>query len=204
MAEKNNVPNFKQMTNELRKNASRYAASEAVKFFKESFVQGGFTDSSFQKWTQTNNPVAGKRTMYKSGKLMRAIKKTRETMAQVIVEADSEYADIHNSGGIITVTAQMKKYFWARYYESAGKTTTTKTGSQSRSRRNVSLNNKAAFFKRMALMPVGSKIKIPKRQFMGNSQALMKNFDEWFGKTVRSQVDPQFNNPTITIQQTTI
>jgi phage gpG-like protein len=142
--------------------------------------------------------------MYKSGKLMRSIKKTRETMAQVIVEADSEYADIHNSGGTITVTAQMKKYFWARYYESAGKTTITKTGSQSRSRKNVALNNKAAFFKRMALMPVGSKIKIPKRQFMGDSQALMKNFDEWFGETVRSQVEPQFNNPTVTIQQTTI
>ncbi len=204
MAEKNEVPNFRQMANELRKNASRYAASESVKFFKESFVQGGFTDSSFQQWQKSNNPVAGKRTMYKSGKLMRSIKKKRETMAQVIVEADSEYAAIQNNGGTITVTAQMKKYFWARYYESAGKTTTTKTGAQSKSKRNRTLNSKASFFKRMALMPVGAKIKIPKRQFMGNSQTLMNNFDDWFGQTVKAQVEPQFNNPTITIEQTTI
>ena len=50
MARKNKVPEFMQIARELQKNASRYAASEAVKFFKESFVKGGFTDASFQKW----------------------------------------------------------------------------------------------------------------------------------------------------------
>ncbi len=204
MTEKNNVPNFKQMANELKKNASRYAASEAVKFFKESFVKGGFTDTAFQQWSKSNSPVAGKRTMYKTGKLMRSVKKQSATMAKVVVIADSDYADIHNSGGTITVTAQMKKFFWAKYYEFAGKVTTNKRGAVSLNKSNRALGSKAMFFKRMALMPVGSKIKIEKRQFMGNSQALMNNFDDWFGDAIKSQVEPQFNNPTVTIKTKTI
>jgi len=33
--------------------------------------------------------------------------------AILVVIADSDYADIHNSGGTIEVTARMKRYFWA-------------------------------------------------------------------------------------------
>lgn len=205
MAQKNPVPNFRQMANELRKNASRYAASESVKFFKESFVKGGFTDASFQQWQQTNNPLAGKRTMYKSGDLMRSVKKQTATLERVVVIADSEYAEIHNSGGTITVTAQMKKYFWAKYYEfSNGKVYNVRTRRERNTKRNRSLSAKAEFCKRMALMPVGAKIKIPKHQFMGNSQTMMRNFDEWFGNIIKTKVEPQFNKPTVNIEMKSI
>lgn len=204
MSQQNDIPNFRQIANELKQNASRYAASEAVKFFKDCFVKGGFTDASFRKWQQTNNPLAGKHTMYKSGNLMRSVHKQSATTSKVVVIADAVYADIHNSGGTITVTAQMKKFFWAKYYEQTGKVTNTKQGKTSSSQKNRTLNAKAAFCKRMALMPVGSKIKIPKRQFMGNSVTLMKDFDSWFANTVRTQVEPQFNNPTVNITVTDI
>lgn len=199
MDNKNNVPNFRQIANELRQNASRYAASESVKFFKDSFVKGGFTDSSFQKWKQTNNPLAGKHTMYQSGKLMRSIKKQLATISKVVVIADADYADIHNSGGTITVTTQMKKYFWAKFYELSGKVTTNKQGTTSLNKSNKAIGVKAMFCRRMALMPVGAKIKIPQHQFMGNSVALMNNFDTWFGNIIKTQIEPQFNNPTVTI-----
>lgn len=199
MDNKNNVPNFRQIASELKANASRYAASESVKFFKDSFVKGGFTDASFQKWEQTNNPMAGKHTMYKSGNLMRSIHKQSATTSKVVVIADAVYADIHNSGGTITVTPQMKKFFWAKYYEQVGKVTVNKHNAVSLNKSNRAIGIKAMFCKRMALMPVGSKIKIPKLQFMGNSAALMKDFDTWFANTVRTQVEPQFNNPTVTI-----
>lgn len=176
------IPNFIKMGRELKKNASRYAASESVKFFKESFVKGGFTDSSFQKWSKSNSPLAGKRTMQKTMKLMRSIKKKSATMSRVVVIADSDYADIHNSGGTIEVTAKMKRYFWAKYYEF------NKEGP------------KAEFCKAMALRKVGSKITIPKHQFMGNSQTMMTNFDKWFGNIVKTQIEANFNNPTISIQ----
>ncbi|MBS2099178.1 hypothetical protein [Carboxylicivirga linearis] len=182
MARKNKVPEFMQMAKELKKNASRYAASESVKFFKESFVKEGFTDSSFKAWQKTSNPLAGKRTLYKRGNLMRSIKKQSATMSKVVVIADSEYADIHNKGGFIVVTAQMKKFFWAKYYEF------DKTGT------------KAEYCKAMALKPVGSKIKIPQHQFMGNSQTLMNNFDQWFGEVIKNQIEPHFNDSSVKIE----
>lgn len=176
------IPNFNKMGKELKKNAARYAASESVKFFKESFVKGGFTDTSFQKWPKSKSPMAGKRTMQNTLKLMRSIKKKSVTMSRVIVMAESEYADLHNNGGTITVTLQMKKYFWAKYYEYNKKGT------------------KAEFCKAMALRKVGSKIKIPKRQFMGNSKVMMRDFDQWFGNIIKTQIEPQFNNSAISIQ----
>ncbi len=185
MAKQNKVPEFQKMANGLIKNASRYAASESVKFFRESFVKGGFTDVSFERWEQTSNPLAGKRTMYNKGRLMRSIKKLSATLSKVVVIADVDYADIHNKGGYIVVTAQMKKYFWAKYYEFTG---------------NTKANAKAEFCKRMALKPVGSKIKITKHQFMGNSKTMMRDFDKWFGELIKLQVEPQFNNPTINIE----
>ncbi|MBV5349055.1 hypothetical protein JZU61_05320 [bacterium] len=204
MDNKNNIPNFRQIANELRQNAARYAASEAVKFFKDSFVKGGFTDSSFQKWQQTSNPMAGKHTMYKQGNLMRSIHKQSGTTSKIVVVSDTSYSDIHNSGGTITVTPQMKKYFWAKYYEQVGKVTTNKQGAVSLNKSNRAIGTKAMFCRRMALMPVGAKIKILKRQFMGNSVTLMKDFDSWFANTVRTQVEPQFNNQTVTITVTDI
>ncbi len=182
MAQKNKVPEFVQMANEIKKNASRYAASESVKFFKESFVKGGFTDSSFKAWSKSNSPFTGKRALYKSGNLMRSIKKLSASTSRVVVVADSEYADIHNSGGTIVVTAQMKKYFWAKFYELKGK------------------GSKAMYCRAMALKPVGSKIKVPQRQFMGNSQTLMNNFDAWFGETIKKQIEPQFKDSSVKIE----
>lgn len=30
------------------------------------------------------------------------------------------YAELHNNGGSFKVTAKMKKFFWAKYYETSG------------------------------------------------------------------------------------
>lgn len=55
------------------------------------------------------------------------------------------YTSIHNEGGQITVTAKMKRFFWAKYKE---------TGDES--------------WKFMALMKVGKVLTIPQRQFIGD------------------------------------
>ena len=204
MANKNKVPEFVKMANGLIKNASRYAGSESVKFFRESFVKGGFTDSSFQPWQETNNPLAGKRTMYNKGRLMRSIKKLSASLSKVVVVADLEYAAIHNQGGYIVVTARMKKYFWAKYYEFTGDVSVNKKGAVSLNKRNVTLGKKAMFCRAMALKPVGSKIKIPKHQFMGNSEIMMRDFDKWFGDVIKVQVEKQWNQPTINIDMKSV
>ena len=166
------------MGKDLLKDASRYAGSESVKFFKESFVKEGFTDTSFTAWPKTTNPMAGKRTMYKSGTTMQSIRKTEQTMRRVVVQSDTNHSEIHNNGGTITVTPQMKKFFWAKFYEFSRKVKLSKEGTSAsfRNKGNKEISQKAMFFRRMAMMKVGSKIKIPKRQFMGNSQTMMNLF----------------------------
>lgn len=166
MGAKTPIPEFLIATKAIRSETARMAASESVKFFKEGFVKQGFTDSSFEPWQKSGYPLAGKRTLYKSGKLMRSIKKQTETAERVVVVADSEYADIHNNGGSITVTEAMNAHFWELYYEEIGK------GKQTKGKR---LSKKAAFYKAMALIKPGSKIKISQRKFIGNSRALMNH-----------------------------
>jgi hypothetical protein len=179
----NKVPDFIAMAKDLTANAQRYAGSESVKFFKESFVKEGFTDSSFTAWKKTSNPMAGKRTLYNKGILMQSIRKTVQNKQRIEVESDTDHSEIQNNGGTITVTPKMKRFFWAKYYELSGKVKQTSTGKTSRSKSNVKTSAKAEFCKRMALMKVGTKIKIPQRQFMGNSQIMMNQFDAfWQGE----------------------
>ncbi|MDR1372607.1 MAG: hypothetical protein LBJ17_05720 [Dysgonamonadaceae bacterium] len=165
----------------LLRDTARMVAVESVNFFKKSFVKGGFTDNSFQAWEGRQTPIGhGSRVMYvsgKSGNLRDSIRKTEESTKRVVVGTDKPYAEIHNEGGFIVVTARMKKWWWWQYSKLAGSVRTTKKGKISKSARNVGAGKKAEFCKRMALMKVGSRIKIPKRQFIGESKTLMNELD---------------------------
>jgi phage gpG-like protein len=169
--------NFGYARENLLRDTARMAAIESVKFFKDSFTKGGFTDASFKQWDSRKSPLGGKKIMYGTGMLMQSIRKTEETTNRVVVSSDTPYSDIHNEGGIITVTKQMKKYWWAQYYKLSGKIKTTRSGKRSNTAGNRKLSAKAEYCKRMALMKVGSKIKIPQRRFIGESQTLMNELD---------------------------
>jgi hypothetical protein len=69
-------------------------------------------------------------------------------------------------GGTITVTAKMKRFFWAKYYEASGKVKLKKSGGITRA--SLRYNEEAEFYKALALMKTGSKITIPQRQFIGH------------------------------------
>jgi len=114
----NKVPDFVKLAINAKKEAMRYAGTESVKFFQQSFRDGGFTGSSFQKWKDSRSPE--RKTMFKDGTLMRSIHKASESGDTIVVESDTPYSAIHNDGGTITVTRQMQKFFWAKYYETAG------------------------------------------------------------------------------------
>lgn len=78
----------------------------------------------------------------------------------------------HNEGGTITVTAKMKRYFWAKYHEAGGKIKYKKSGVMSKSSQRAS--DEAEFYKALALMKVGTKITIPERRFIGDSPEVSK------------------------------
>ena len=117
----------------------------------------------------------------REGTLRRTIKdEASVTDRSVIFTSSVPYAAIHNEGGTITVTRKMKKYFWYRYLLIMGskrsrpdkpkfteKLQRKKSGELRDNQKNRELTEEAKFCKIMALKKVGSKIVIPKRQFIG-------------------------------------
>ena len=84
------------------------------------------------------------------------------------------YAAIHNDGGEIKVTKKMKRFFWAKYYETSGAFGRKKNGERRNDKRTVQLSTEAEFWKYMALMKEGKSIKIPRRRFLGVSPEVEK------------------------------
>lgn len=86
----------------------------------------------------------------------------------------------------------MKRYFWHKYYEAVGAFGRKKNGEKRNDKRNARLSEMAEFYKHMALMKVGSKVKIPKRTFLGTAPELeskvtgiiQKNLEEYFNNNV--------------------
>ena len=164
------MPNFEGLKEEMLRIANTIGGVEAKKWFEESFRKGGFTDSSFDKWPESGNPFRlGKKTMYSSGSLFRGFV-AKHGINKVIVENIQKYGEIHNNGGTIKVTKAMKAHFWKLYYELTGK---AKRARSNKAR----ITAKAEMCKRIALMPEGSVIKMPKRQFMGHSELMMKEME---------------------------
>lgn len=136
-------------------------------FFNEKWARRKFNDD------ETRNILTG------TGALRQSIIGQVED-DRVVFETTLPYASIHNEGGTITVTARMKGYFWRQYLnivgtgktkaENApfnGKLQRRKNGKMRQNTKNRTLTAAAAFYRAMALKPVGSKIMIPKRQFIG-------------------------------------
>ena len=116
---------------------------ESISHFKRAFTDGGFTDRFFIPWKPNN---ASNRTLLKSGALRRSIRTMIKTKRTITIGSRLKYSKIHNEGGTIRVTGNMKSFFWLKYKE---------TG--------------LSKWKAMAL---SEKIEIPKRQFMGDSVVL--------------------------------
>lgn len=151
---------------ELEKKIVQDLAVELADEFDKNFERKGFFN---QKWPDTKLRNARGSLMMRSGNLRRSIKyNVRDNM--VMFSSSLPYASIHNEGGEIIVTEKMKKFFWAMYYKAAGAVTQTAGGKESKSKRNENLKSEALQWKNLALMKVGQKIKIEKRQFVGDHQ----------------------------------
>ena len=74
---------------------------------------------------------------------------------KVIIRNNEVYAATHNDGDDIGVTERMKRFFWAKHMENK--------------ERMGAAAPETEFWKRMALKKPGSRIKIPRRHFLGPS-----------------------------------
>ena len=174
MKNKFDVPDFKALGKIAVKSMPVIGRVESLKFFKDRFIYQGWEDSSFQPWPKAKNPFAGKKALMS---LRDSFNCKEETSKRVVIENTKSFASTHNDGALITVTEKMKKYFWWQYSIHAGSVQYHGNGNMYRGKENSNMNAKAKFCRAMALKPVGSKIKIPKRKFMGNSKKLMNNME---------------------------
>lgn len=101
---------------------------------------------------------------------------------QVTIQNSLEYAGIHNEGGEIPVTPKMKRFFWAKYYETGA----VKPGTDRRKK--SATDAEAGFWRGMALKRVGSTIDIPKRQFIGDSPQVEKIIDDITNKVLQDHI----------------
>ena len=126
--------------------------------FDRNFERKAFFD---QKWANTLIPNRRGSLMMRTGTLRRSIRSNIEGTT-VRWTSSVPYADIQNNGGEVEITAKMKRYFWAMYYKAIGAAKGRKGATQK------TFSVEAEHWKALALKKVGDKLKIPKRQFIGN------------------------------------
>lgn len=162
---------------DLEKRIRADVSVELADEFDRNFERKAFFN---EKWESPKLNNSRGSTMARSGNLRRSIQH-RISDDAISFSSSLPYASIHNEGGEIVVTAQMKKFFWAMYYKSAGAITTKANGEASKSKKNVKLTGEAAQWKALALMKIGHKMQITKRQFVGDHPEV--------GKLIKGVID---------------
>jgi phage gpG-like protein len=155
--------------------------------FDQNFERQSFFGEA---WARHKTPgLSGKTILVDSGRLRNSIQ-SKTTDSSITFFSDLEYAAIHNEGGDIVVTAKMKRYFWAKYYETSEAFGRKKNGQKRQDKRNTGLNEISEFYMAMALMRVGDVIKIPRRTFIGYSKVV----EDMVVKLIETNLTDYFDN----------
>jgi phage gpG-like protein len=152
----------------------RKLGNEAVNFFTDNITRGiTVRGVPFKPRAYELKNRRGRSVLIQTGELRRSIEIKKIDVDSVEIGSDLEYAKTHNEGGEIPVTPQMRKFFWAKYYEANKRVKTTKKGTISQNKANIQVSNDAKFWQNMALNK-SDKIQMPRRQFIGDSKQLRK------------------------------
>lgn len=159
--------------NQIIKNILRDIQVEMGDEFDRNFERQAFFSEAWQRRKSPARPGAA----ILSGQNLRRSIRSEIRENSIVFRSSLPYSAIHNEGGDIKVTAKMKRFFRAKFYETQGGFT-RKSGKPKRPLSDggfyhwtskMELSTEAEFWKFMALMKVGSTIKIPRRQFLGNA-----------------------------------
>lgn len=162
--------------------------------FDRNFERQGFFSEAWERRRSPTRP--GGATLVDTGGLRRSIGVSRGEKS-VLFASDHPGAAIHNEGGEIKVTAKMKKFFWYKYYSTTGSFGRKKNGDLRNTKRNIQLSTEAEFWKFMALMKVGSTIKIPRRQFLGNAPEVEQTVREIIEENINDYLRRNFPDERI-------
>lgn len=168
----------KQLELEVNDHLPRKVGILAVQHFKQNFREEGFVHGGLRPWQKSKRQLSGGKgasSRYKTltsarNHLMSSIE-AHPTRGAVSIKNAVPYARIHNEGGTIssnpTITPQMRKYAWAMYYKTAGRS--------KRKRKRGDIPEEAKKWLGLALTKktkLHIRAKMPKRQFIGESKEL--------------------------------
>ena len=176
--------------NQIIKNILRDIQVEMTDEFDRNFERQAFFSEAWKRRRSPTRP--GGHILVDTGDLRRSIT-SRETSNSIIFCSEHPAAAIHNEGGEIKVTAKMKKFFWYKYYSTTGSFGRKKNGDLRNTKRNIQLSTEAEFWKFMALMKVGSTIKIPRRQFLGNAPEVEQTVREIIEENITEFFNTDFD-----------
>lgn len=145
--------NFKK----LQENILKDIAVKVREEIDNNFRSKRFFDESWPKNKLTTKTGS---LMERTGNLKNSFR-VEPSADKVTVSSSMRYASAMNEGAEITVTQKMKKYFWAKHIEAK------KKGDHAG----------ADEWKMMALKKNGSKIIVPKRQFIGKHPQLTASIE---------------------------
>ena len=120
-----------------------------------------------KKWPNTKLINKRGSMMARTNALRRSIQGKVNTNS-VSWSSSLPYASIQNDGGEIVVTQKMKKFFWAMHYK-------TSNASKGKSKKAEAMSIEAKQWKALALQPVGAKMKVEQRQFIGLNSPVVKS-----------------------------
>jgi len=159
--------------------------------FQDNFRQGGFVNGGIHQWPITKRQKSGAKSatanygplLSKRNHLFSSIKYVPSDY-RVVVSNTLLYAPIHNWGGTVnpTVTPKMRKFAWYMYNKAQGNRRSKATpakGTKKKRKTPKPESQEAKFWKGMALTKKKRlNIKIPQRQFLGESEELNKKIKQ--------------------------
>lgn len=169
----NFLKDVKLMTGQLNKlvrELPRLAGAEMENSIVENFRSESFFGTPWLP-RQQQEGNEGKGLLVQSGRLRRSFTIDVRGLT-AIIHSDAPYAQVHNEGGrieqSIVITPQMRKFFWARFYET-----------KDEKWKGLALTKKSK---------IDRTIEVPQRQFMGEHAEL----DTRIGALIEAELDQIF------------
>lgn len=167
---------------EFNKNILSDIRVDLTEEFDRNFERKGFFTN---KWRGTNLPNRRGSLMMRTGNLRRSIR-SKQTSNEINWSSSLPYASINNEGGEIVITDKMKRFFWAMYYKASG-------AAKGKGERAQRLSAEAQQWKNLALQKVGAKMKIEKRQFIGDHPIVRQRIEDIVDKNMLELKDHIYN-----------
>lgn len=176
---------FKDLKKINRKQFLRQMTTEAgtiaVNFSKERFRYKNWLDKTREPWSKRKRKDRGS-LMAKSGRLKRSIRKISQGNYYVLIGTDVPYAQIHNEGGTINETANVKAH--NRKITIRARKIDRATGRARKLKKVIgSKISKIQAHKRQM------NTRMPKRQFLGESVFLVKKIERHMLRSITKTIN---------------